>query len=140
MSDLASMNTELMEIERVMGAYRLDVSNKQADIKRLNQALTKLEGNKADYQEQKSLCLEPEFTKKTLHGENEKDIEGFRTDVLEKSFTDIPENKISKVEDEIREQIEIIEKEITSLNSSITSLETDHTRVSEKKAEVKRKQ
>lgn len=138
MRDLYSINTELMEIQRVMGAYRLEMSNKEEKLRRLQQALSDLEMIKSDFLDKKELCLKPEFTSATLCGDNAKVLEMFKKHALQRSFVSIPNNEISQAERAISREIDRIKWRISSLENSISSLQTQHTNLSAEKMKVAR--
>ncbi|MEN1966589.1 DUF5082 family protein [Lentibacillus sp. N15] len=135
-ADLYSINTELMEAQRLMGAYSLRLSDKEDDLRRLKKALTKLGNNKSDFTESKGICLEPKFTKTTLYGENADHLDTLRDDALQVSFEAIPNEQVRDAADKISERMETLQQEIASLQGSISSLETQLATLSAKKLEV----
>lgn len=127
-----------MEIQRDMGTYRLDLRSKEEDMRRLEQALAELERNKNDFLSRQNLCLEPEFTTATFHGENAKSLELFIRNTLKSAFTSVPERQISDAERTIRWEISVLKQNITSLGNSISSLENQYKTVSAERMEVLR--
>ncbi|WP_088052492.1 YwqH-like family protein [Virgibacillus dakarensis] len=120
---MSAVGAQLAAIQSLISAYRLRLSEKQEELKRLQRALSELGMNKSDFIESKGICLKPEFTAKTFHGENAEDLDGFRADGLQASFVAVPNEQISAAEGKISDQIAIVEKEIASLESTISSLE-----------------
>jgi len=138
--DLGSINSELMQIQHSVFSANLNRDEKKEELKRLQEALKELEGCDTDYSESKDLCLKPEFTTKTFHGEVATDVEGFKEDELQVSYTGISDEQLSKAKTEISDQMEVIEEEISSMGENITTMESRHTSLMEKKEQVKDKQ
>ncbi|MBU5465354.1 DUF5082 domain-containing protein [Virgibacillus sp. MSJ-26] len=136
MSDLASINTYLMETERQIGSAQMQIMEKEEKLSKLEDALTKLASNKSDFIGKKDICLEPEFTSKTLHGENASDLDDIRENQLQVSFVAIPKEQIDDAEDKIGDQIEVLEEEISSLEGTISSLESRRESLLAQKREV----
>lgn len=136
MTDVYSINTELMELQRSLSYYRLKINDKEEDLKRLEKALSDLGRNKIDFTDTKEICLEPECAANSLHGDNADDLDALKEDGLQPSFIAIPNEQIRAVEDAISEEIEIVQQEIANFKSSVGSLDTRHTELSVKKLEV----
>src|SRR5699024_810961 len=116
MRDESSINTELMEIQRVMGAYQIDVAEKEEKIKRLKKALSRLGNIKDNLYERKELCEQPEFTRESFYGRNANHIETYR-DKIRQGFDAIPSYQISDAEESIHKKLRILEEDVTFLNS-----------------------
>src|SRR5690625_5765946 len=85
-----------MQIQHSVFSANLNRDEKKEELKRLQEALKELEGCDTDYSESKDLCLKPEFTTKTFHGEVATDVEGFKEDELQVSYTGISDEQLSK--------------------------------------------
>ncbi|WP_121614586.1 YwqH-like family protein [Virgibacillus halodenitrificans] len=135
--DLYSINTELMELQRLMGAANLQITEKEEELRRLKEALTKLSVCKIDFTDPKSLCLAPEFSSTTLHGDNANKLDSYRKKELQVSYNAISDEQISNAEEKISQQIEIVTQEISDLKGSVSSMQTQHTDLTNQKREVK---
>src|SRR5690625_6036475 len=71
MSNLSSINTHLLEVERHMNAANLRLDEKKEALERLEGALTDLDYCKSGFFDNHGLCLEPEFSPKTFHRSEE---------------------------------------------------------------------
>ncbi|GAB3790423.1 DUF4176 domain-containing protein [Virgibacillus kimchii] len=58
-NNLYTINTQLMEIQRLMNYYRLNLGNKEEELSRLNEALIDLVNNKSDFKGTKWICMKP---------------------------------------------------------------------------------
>ncbi len=134
--NLHKLNSELLELQRLIGIANLSLEEKNEELRRLNSALSQLQLNKSDFNRTKSICIEPEFTTKTLHGNNAAKIHNFRENELQVSFSAISDKDISDAENRIIEQINQIKQEIYVIESNISSMETQHTNVNRQKREV----
>lgn len=136
-SDLYSINTELMEMQRLIGSYQLQISNKRENINRLENALTELELIRDDFGETEDECSKPAFTSKTFHGNQAKNVTSLKNEQLKYSFTMIPGEQITKAAEKIREKIKLLQEEIGSLQSNISSCESQKQTLNDRKEEVK---
>ncbi|CDQ38552.1 MULTISPECIES: hypothetical protein [Virgibacillus] len=134
--NLHKLNSELLELQRLIGIANLRLEEKNEELRRLNSALSQLQLNKSDFNRTKSICIEPEFTTKTLHGNNATKIHNFRENELQVSFSAISDKDISDAENRIIVQINQIKQEIYVIESNISSMETQHTNVNRQKREV----
>lgn len=138
MRDMTSINTELMDIQRVMGAYQLDIGEKKEKIQKLKSALSELDTIKDDLFEQKDLCEKPELTEETFYGRNADHVESHQDDMRSR-YNAIPRYQISDAEEEIENKIETLEDDITDLESSVSKLETEQKQVKKEKEKVESK-
>jgi len=136
-SDLYSINTELMEVQRLMGSYQWQMSNKREELDRLQKALRDLESTKSNFYEAEEVCSKPEFTSKIFHGNHAKHLTSLKEDELRPNFAFIPDNQVTKVTEKLREQIKLLQGQIGSLESDITSLESQQRTLNARKQEVK---
>ncbi|WP_106496235.1 YwqH-like family protein [Lentibacillus sp. Marseille-P4043] len=120
---MSSAGAQLAAIQGLISAYRLQLNEKREELRRLKKALSELGMNKSDFMESKGMCLKPEITAKTFHGENADDLDGFREDGLQASFVAIHNEQISAAEGKISARIAIVKQEIASLENTISSLE-----------------
>lgn len=99
------------------------IEDKKEELQRLEDALADLGSNKSDFLEKKKLCLEPEFTTQTFHGDNADNVDDVREDGVKVNFIAIPEDQISNAETEVSDQIDIVEQEISDLETEVATLE-----------------
>lgn len=137
MSSLASINTQLLEVERHMNAANLRLDEKRKKLERLGSALAKLDASKSDYFDNYGLCLEPEFSPKTFHGNNADDLDTLKSDELLVSYVALYYGQINEVKETIDDKVEELTQDIATLESSISSLETQHANLKEEKREVR---
>lgn len=136
MSDLVSITTELLEVERFMNSARFQLEEKKEELRRLEEALNKLGNSKTEFFQHYELCVEPEFTKNTLHGDNAEDLDFFKNQELLPSYVGIYYGQINNATTQIDDRIEIVQDNIADLNSSLSSLETQHEGLKKDKKEV----
>ena len=129
-----------MQIQHSVFSANQNRDEKKEELERLKEALKALKECDTDYSDSKELCLKPKFTTKTFHGEVATDVEGFKEDELQVSYTGISDEQIGKAKAEISDQIEVIEEKISSMGENISSMESRHTSLMEKKEQVKNKQ
>lgn len=137
-SDLYSVNTELMEMQRLIGSYQLQITNKRREINHLENALTELERTKGDFGERGGECSKPVFTTKTFHGGQAKDVTSLKKEQLRPSFAMIPDEQITRAAEEMREQIRLLQGEIGNLENSISSCESRKQTLNDRKEELKK--
>lgn len=136
MLDLYSLNTELMVLQRLISADNLRLAEKKEDLKRLKEALSDLKSNKSDFTDNKEICLNPEFTSQTLHGDNEEDLDDFKESELQVVFVAIPNEQINDASGKLSYQIDTVQEEMAAIESSISSLQTQHMDLTVQKFEV----
>lgn len=136
-SDLYSINTQLMGVQRLMGSYQLQISKKREEISRLEKAVTDLELTKTDFYETENVCSKPEFTSKSFHGDHAKDVTSLRNDELRPYFASIPDEQITKATEKMKVQIKLFQEQIGNLENNITSLESQKRTLIARKQEVK---
>lgn len=129
-----------MQIQHSVFSANTNRDAKKAELERLKESLKGLKGCDTDYSDSKELCLKPEFTTKTFHGEAATDVEGFKEDELQVSYTAISDEQLGKAMTKISEQIETLEQDISSMGDNISSMESRHKSLMEKKEQVKSKQ
>ena len=135
-ADLYSINSELMEVQRLIGAQSLSLAGQREKLSRLEKALRDLHNSKSDFYETEEICSKPGFAAKTFHGNHARDLTELKEGDLRKSFAYIPDHQIAAVEDKIQEKIRMIEGEMRSLESSISSLESRRSTLQVRKQEV----
>jgi septation ring formation regulator EzrA len=135
-SDLYSINTELMEVQRLIGARSISLADRREKLSRLQKALTDLRNNKSDFYETEGICSKPEFAAKSFHGNHARDLTELKEGELRENFAYIPDHQIVAVEDKILEKIRHIEGEMGSLESSISALESRRSTLQVRKQEV----
>lgn len=136
MLDLASINTYLRETDSRIGSAQLQISNREEELQRLKEALSDLKSNKSDFISKKVICLDPEFTAKTLHGTNANDLDEIREGQLQKSFLAIPKEQISDAIEMISDKITEVQGKITELENNISNLESRREGLLEQRAKV----
>jgi len=136
MLDLASINTYLREIDSRIGSYQMQIYEKEEQLSKLDEALMDLGNNKRDFIEKKEICIDPEFSRKTFHGENSNDIHEFRDGVMQVNFQSIPERQISDAQDAMIEKIKEIAEEIQSIQGDIETQESRREHYLAQKREV----
>lgn len=103
-TELYSINVQIMEVQRVMGSYSMQIGNHRENIERLEEAYNQLNMVKDDFYDSEDKCTKPEFTKRSLYGSNERDLTSLREDILRPAFTSIPEVQVTGAEEKIREK------------------------------------
>src|SRR5690625_563060 len=114
-TDLYSIKTELLEVQRLIGSYQLQISQKRENLDRLEKAMTKLELAKSDFCDAEEGCSKPEFTPKSFHGDQAKGVTSLKVEELRPSFAMISEEQITRIAEKIREQIRLLQEQIGSL-------------------------
>jgi len=135
-SELYSINTQIMEVQRVMGSYSLQISNHRENVGRLEEASNQLNITKSDFHESEGKCAKPEFTAQVLYGSHERDLTSFRENTLKPGFSAIPDVQITGAVNQIQEKIDLLQTEIGRLESSITSLRSQESSLIARKGEV----
>jgi chromosome segregation ATPase len=128
--------SQIMEVQRVMGSYSLQINNHRENVRRLEEALNKLNMTKSDFYESEDKCSKPEFTARVLYGSHERDLTSFRENTLKPGFSAIPDVQITGAVNQIQEQIELLQTEIGRLESSISSLRSQESNLIVRKREV----
>lgn len=134
--DLASINIYLRETDSRIGSAQIQLNNREEELRRLEEALSDLESNKSDFVNKKVICLDPEFTRKTLHGTNANDLDDIREGQLQKSFLAIPEDQISNAIEIITDKITEVQERITELENTISDLESRRENLLQQRAKV----
>lgn len=139
MFELATLNRFLNAAQNNVTSAQLKIDEKKEELRKLENALTKLGKKKNEFIDEKSICVEPKLTSKTLNGDNADEITEYREDILEAHFLSIPKNQISEAEEKIESKIEEVEEEIKSLGETISSAKSEIESISEQKREVTNK-
>src|SRR5699024_461249 len=123
MVSLASINTQLANAEAQIAEVKLKLEEKEEELRRTKEAQGDVISNKNDFLGEEEICLEPEFSMKTCHGQNADDFDDFRGNVLKESFREIPVTQIMDAIAKMQEKINELIEEIEALEAEIASLE-----------------
>ena len=131
-------SAQLAAIRGQIADAEMELEEKKEELRRLQDALSELGANKSDFISKEGICLEPEFSLKTFHGENADDFDDFREGELKVSFLAIPNEQITDAEGKISDKIAEVEAEIEALESRIASLEATYARLLASQASASR--
>ena len=123
MVSLASINTQLANVEAQIAEVKLKLEEKEEELRRMKEAQGDLISNKNDFFGEVEICLEPEFSTKTFHGQNADDFDAYRRIILKESFREIPVKQIGDAIAKMQEKINELIEEIEALEAEIEALE-----------------
>lgn len=103
-----------------------DLSIKQEMINRLKEAQAKLIDVKNDFFGEIDICLEPEFSLKTFHGNNSDNYDAYRRIDLKGSFKEVSNTQTMNAIAKMQEKINQLSEEENDIKQKVSSLQ--HTR------------
>ncbi|TXL66721.1 DUF5082 domain-containing protein [Cerasibacillus terrae] len=136
MLPLASIIAQIGAADQQIAMTKLKLEEKKEELRRLKAARTELATVKSDFLSKKRICLEPNFTSKTFHGENSNTYDDFREGELEVSFETIPNDQVTTVDARMMRKAIAIEKEIENYRTILTAQEANRITLLAMRSEV----
>ena len=94
MASIASINRQLDSVESQISGLYIEFGEREEKLNRLKDAQGELISVKHDFFGEEEICLEPEFSEKTFHGDHSNKYHTYRRMQLKKSFKEIPVTQI----------------------------------------------
>lgn len=133
-----SINRQIQQLTNQLSFNSARIAELNVQIERLKEALSTLSSIKRKFIGQSVLCLQPEHTIKTLHGDHEKSILMIQESRLKIEFLAIPTTQLRDAEGKILQRINELEVQIQSLRSANVSYQSRQQRLYTERAEVMR--
>lgn len=137
-ADLYNISSQLIQLLHSILVANQRLGEKKEEIRRLKKALSDLRQNKSDFIKMERICIEPELTAKTLHGDHGFKLESFRRNELLVSFAAIPNEQISAAENAINTKLQEVQEETLSIENSISGMESQYTYIASQKNKLER--
>jgi len=83
------------------------------------------------------ICLEPEFSSKTFHGNNSNNYDTYRRIQLKEGFKEIPVTQIMDAMAKMQEKVNELSDEVSEIKDEISGLEDRQDSLREQRAEIK---
>lgn len=115
MGRIASINTQIANIDMKMDSLFSEIEDKQEKKMRLKEAQTELIALRKDFFGQRNMCLEPEFSSKTFHGNQSDNYHTYRRMQLKESFKDISNTQILDALAKLQEKINELQDEVIGI-------------------------
>ncbi|MCU9613235.1 DUF5082 domain-containing protein [Caldibacillus lycopersici] len=120
---LASINAQIRSTKNTIYYLNGQLDLRQEELRRLQQAQSKLNDYKSEFQHNEHFILEPKLTAKTWHGQLATDYDSFREGDLLSSYKNIYQTQLGSVLSEISSEIRALQNKIEQLEASIESNE-----------------
>src|SRR5690625_5196622 len=116
--------SQIRQLESTLVSLRHDVYQKKEQLIRLQRALEQLTRYQSEFHIQESICVNPEFSTGTWHGNRASKFKSFQMNNLLPNYQSIPKRQLSTIINLMRNKVQEIEMMITSLERSISHTES----------------
>lgn len=118
---LYSINLQIGRIQVSIYALNHQLEQKREDLNRLEAVLPELLNGMDEYHQNTRLCLTPELTSNTWHGQMGTEFQTFRTGELLSSYQSISRIQLNRTITDLENEIETLKREIADLEDRIAS-------------------
>lgn len=133
-ASLASIDRQLERVGSQISGLNDEIEEKEEKLRRLKKAQSELISVKHDFFGEIEICLEPEFSTNTFHGDNSENYDAYRRMDLHESFREVSADQMMDAMAKMQEKINELREEIDDMEDEISGLQDRQDGLQEQRA------
>ncbi|MGM8366785.1 YwqH-like family protein [Virgibacillus sp. W0181] len=121
MDSLHIINGEISVLQSSIHSLNVQAEQKREELERLERVFRNLERCQNELQQHEQLCLSPELTPNSWHGQLAADFQNLRKSLLQMSYQALTNNQLEDSLSKIAAKIESLKQTIINLEASIST-------------------